>query len=222
MAGESKVGKHAVVALGGLTEWQATTAYAEDDIVVPTTENGHRYKCTTAGTSDSSEPTWPTDKAGTVTDGTVTWTEDGISADKILGIGTWTISGGSYAELDDSEFCDDDMKTKRGIRTGADVTFAGNYKSDDTTGQDAIRLAYWNGTDLTDLRFYVGSDDGTIQYDYYAPNNSLTAGGGLPANIPISHIKIMSEPNITADKADLTKIDFAGKVEGAMRFFEFT
>lgn len=223
MAGESKVGKHAVVAIGGgFTDWEATTAYSEDDVVVPTTENGHQYICTTAGTSDSSEPTWPTDKLETVTDGTAVWTENGISADKVLGMGNWEITGGSYTMLDDSEFCDDDMTELRGMRTPGAVSFAGNFKDDDTTGQDVLRAAYWNGTNLTDLRFYSGSSDGTIKYDYYAPNDSLSAGGGLPANVPISHIKIIEEPTITADKSELTKISFTGKIEVAMRYFEFT
>ena len=58
------------------TAWQASTAYAVGDVVVPTSgkENGFRYECTTAGTSGSSEPTWPTSEGATKTDGTVTWT----------------------------------------------------------------------------------------------------------------------------------------------------
>jgi len=56
--------------------WQATTAYATTSphYVTPTTPNGFRYECTTGGTSDGSEPTWPTTIGGTVVDGTVTWT----------------------------------------------------------------------------------------------------------------------------------------------------
>ena len=56
--------------------WQASTAYALGELAVPTTRNGHRYRCTTAGTSAAAEPTWPTGGAATVTDGSVTWTED--------------------------------------------------------------------------------------------------------------------------------------------------
>jgi hypothetical protein len=58
------------------TAWQASTGYSLGDVVVPTTglENGFRYDCTTAGTSDASEPTWPTAEGETVADGTVVWT----------------------------------------------------------------------------------------------------------------------------------------------------
>ena len=55
--------------------WVATTAYALGDSVEPTTPNTRRYECTTAGTSDGSEPTFPTGGLGsTVADGTVVWT----------------------------------------------------------------------------------------------------------------------------------------------------
>ena len=58
------------------TAWAASTSYSVGDIrravaLVPT---GLVFKCTTAGTSGSSEPDWPTDVNGTTTDGGVTWT----------------------------------------------------------------------------------------------------------------------------------------------------
>ena len=134
-----------------------------------------------------------------------------IGANTIIGLGTWTISGGSYAELDDTDFGDDDNRTLRGLRTGGTATFAGSYKKDDVTGQDKIRDAYWLKSDLTDLRFYV--DDTS----YYTPNSTTAAGGGLPAETMVSHIKILTEPNISVNKGGLATIDFAGKVEGAMR-----
>lgn len=59
------------------TAWVAATAYALADYAIPTTANGHYYKCTTAGTSHATtEPTWPTD-GSTVTDGTAVWTDMG-------------------------------------------------------------------------------------------------------------------------------------------------
>jgi hypothetical protein len=134
-----------------------------------------------------------------------------IGANCILGIGTWNISGGSYAELDDTDFCDDDYNFLRGLRTGGSVTFTGNYKADDTQGQNLIRDAYWLKSDLTTIRFYV--DDTS----YYTPNSTTAAGGGLPAGTMVSVIRIMTEPNIAFDKNGLGTIDFEGKIEGAMR-----
>jgi hypothetical protein len=60
--------------LAGYATWAASTAYALGDYVVPTTSNGFYYECTTAGTSGTTEPTWPTTAGATVTDGTVVWT----------------------------------------------------------------------------------------------------------------------------------------------------
>ena len=55
-------------------KWAASTAYALGDFVVPATHNDRIYECTTAGTSGTAEPTWPTAEGGTVADNTVTWT----------------------------------------------------------------------------------------------------------------------------------------------------
>lgn len=57
--------------------WVKETTYAEDGIVRPTslsTFTGYTYICTVAGDSGATEPTWPTTSAGTVVDGTATWT----------------------------------------------------------------------------------------------------------------------------------------------------
>jgi hypothetical protein len=86
--------------------WAASTAYTAGQYVVPTTFSsitgpvGKVFKCTTAGTSGSSAPTWPTTAGGTVTDGTVVWTE--VSA--LFAAGTFTgaepsTSGTGYARV---------------------------------------------------------------------------------------------------------------------------
>ncbi len=54
---------------------QNSHAYAVGDMVRPTTRNGRTYRCSTAGTSGGSEPTWGTSNGGTTSDGTVVWTE---------------------------------------------------------------------------------------------------------------------------------------------------
>jgi hypothetical protein len=129
----------------------------------------------------------------------------------ILGLGSWSITGGSYAELDDTAFGDDSTQILRGLRTGGDVAFSGHYKKDDTTGQEMIKTAYWAKSDLTTLRFYV--DDTS----YYTPNSTTASGGGLPAETPVSHIKIMTEPNFSVENSGLVTVEFTGKVVGAMR-----
>lgn len=54
--------------------WTPSTAYVVGDYVIPTEakRNGKFYKCTTAGTSGSTEPTWPA--SSTVSDNSVVWT----------------------------------------------------------------------------------------------------------------------------------------------------
>lgn len=57
--------------------WDASTAYALDDYVYPTTAQsaavGYVFKCTTAGTTGATEPTWDTTYLNTTADGTAVW-----------------------------------------------------------------------------------------------------------------------------------------------------
>ena len=58
------------------TAWAASTAFAVGDIRRATTvqASGLWFRCTTAGTSGSSEPSWPTDVGNTTNDNNVVWT----------------------------------------------------------------------------------------------------------------------------------------------------
>lgn len=58
------------------TAWAASTGFAVGDIRRASTSqnSGLVFECTTAGTSGSSEPSWPTDIGSTITDNTVVWT----------------------------------------------------------------------------------------------------------------------------------------------------
>lgn len=66
-------------AANSLTARANSTAYAVGDIVRPASGNGHAYRCIVAGTSHSSEPTFPTVSGQTVAEGsgTVVWAEIG-------------------------------------------------------------------------------------------------------------------------------------------------
>lgn len=57
--------------------WQANTAYLAGEYVQPTQTggNGHLYRCTSAGTTGGTEPTWPLLEGGTVTDGSTSFQE---------------------------------------------------------------------------------------------------------------------------------------------------
>lgn len=55
--------------------WTANTSYSVGTIVSPTagSANGLVFRCTTAGTSGATQPTWATTINSSVTDNTVTW-----------------------------------------------------------------------------------------------------------------------------------------------------
>jgi hypothetical protein len=56
--------------------WSSGIAYSVGMVVHPVTPNGRSYKCTTAGSSGGTEPTWPTTTNGAVADGGAVWTEN--------------------------------------------------------------------------------------------------------------------------------------------------
>lgn len=78
-------------------KWTLSTAVGTTVYMVPTVGNGHLYKCTTAGTTAGTEPTWPLTAGGTVTDGTAVWTEQTTAME--TGTFPAEISGGAYARV---------------------------------------------------------------------------------------------------------------------------
>jgi hypothetical protein len=56
--------------------WAASTAFSVGDIRRASTEqaSGLFFRCTTAGTSAATEPSWPNNIGDTVTDNTCVWT----------------------------------------------------------------------------------------------------------------------------------------------------
>lgn len=66
-------------ASSALTARANSTAYSVGDVRRPAADNGHGYRCITAGTSAGSAPTWNTTAGSTTTDGTVVWKETGTT-----------------------------------------------------------------------------------------------------------------------------------------------
>lgn len=64
-----------------LTAWAASTAYVAGDVRRATTDNGHAFRATVAGTSHTSEPTWVTGTLRETSEGggAVKWVEFGAA-----------------------------------------------------------------------------------------------------------------------------------------------
>lgn len=122
-----------------------------------------------------------------------------LGADKVLGMGTWTMSGVSTDLLEATEFSDEWKRFKIGLKDGGDVSFSGFYDKTDTTGQDALRTANEAGTELTTLRFYV--DD--TSYYTFATTNPVSSG-------------LVTAWSIGAEKSGLITADFTVKVSGKL------
>ena len=167
--------------------WVASTAYRLGDIARPTSANGHLYQCTTAGTSGSTQPTWPT-SGGTVTDGTAVWTDLGTSATAALmsspatatntGL---TISFGrlqasvGYTKFDRHHIITSDGGTPS---TGADAGAGTGPSGISTTGSDhSFTVNITSGTATTSGQMFhsnLAQNAGTFRY-------AMTAGGTAAA-----------------------------------------
>lgn len=78
-------GTHEAVTVLAIEENDALTAddwaegtYNLDDVVQPTTPNGHTYRAVVAGTTGDTEPTFPTDGSAVI-DGSVAWIDQGLA-----------------------------------------------------------------------------------------------------------------------------------------------
>ena len=135
-----------------------------------------------------------------------------LGANVILGIGNWSQDGLTRAEIDDTEFGDQRTRWAFGIIDGGTVSFAGNWKGGDTTGQDALLEAFDANSEITDLRLYVDNTS------YYEPNQTtgyLYPGKTTGANTTLSHVNLTAKP-VNVDKGDLVKISYTVRVTGEM------
>jgi hypothetical protein len=139
--------------------WAAETSYSEGDIVVPTSRNGRRYRAKNDGTSDTSEPSWPTTDGEEVSDNDITWEEYGgehadneffndVSANEVAEGDGYTAGGMALSNKTLAAITDDPAVTKW---ASDDVTWTSLTKSmrlawiyvdGSTPGTDDYLLAY--------------------------------------------------------------------------------
>ena len=135
-----------------------------------------------------------------------------LAANSVVGMGTWSLSGISSDQLEDTEFGDSWKTFKFGLKDGGQVTFNGLYDPADTTGQEVLKAANLDNTDITNLRLYV---DNTSYYEpcqttgYWSPSDTT----GNPT--VLSHVNITAY-DISADKSGLMQSSFTAKISGCM------
>jgi hypothetical protein len=166
-------------------DWLATTVYALGDFVKATTPDGRRYIVTTAGTSDSSEPTWDTTIGNTTADATVVWTtEDGFvkegTVDVVTSDQVFTITG-LVASIPDNIFSVGHIEFLSGINSGFEMDIKLWVTATSTvTLLFPMRRAVSNGDSVRltagcDRTFEMCRDqyDNILNYrgEPYAPNN---------------------------------------------------
>lgn len=136
-----------------------------------------------------------------------------LGTNSILGMGTWSLSGITADELECSEFGDNWKRYEFGMKDGGTISFSGFFDPADVTGQNTLRAANVQNTDVTTLRLYV---DNTSYFEpcrttqYFGPG-ALSTG----YDTFLSHVNITSY-NVSADKSGLMNIEFTGRVTGVM------
>jgi hypothetical protein len=135
-----------------------------------------------------------------------------IGTTNVLGIGNWEYAPGEAADLDDSEFGDSAQKVLAGMMGFGTVSFKGRAKIGDTTGQEALKKAQINGTNLTTLRLYENNTS------YYTPNatTGYMSPSSTSANQTILSYLTVKSFRIGVAKDGLADIDFTCRVSGQM------
>lgn len=122
-----------------------------------------------------------------------------IGSDKVVGIGTWSLSGVTSDMLEDTEFGDTWKSYQFGLKDGGTISFEGLYDPDDATGQDVLRDALENDDDIANLRLYIDNTS------YWTPKTTS----------PTSHVNVTAW-DVKADKSGLMAATFSCKISGVM------
>jgi hypothetical protein len=153
-----------------------STAVSLLDTVIPTAPNGRMYRCTTAGTTASGEPTWPTTSGGTVADGTAVWTE--MTPDFEAKTNLIEVTGTGYARVSQAASLANFAGTQ-----GAGTTTASSGTSGTTSNNNA--LTYGSPTANWGLVAAIGVFDAAsagnmLSYGLLTTPKSVNNGDAAP------------------------------------------
>lgn len=133
-----------------------------------------------------------------------------LGATKVIGIGTVSWAGAATQMLDDTEFGDDYEFKCPGMITGGTISFAGNAKPGDTTGQIQLALHRDQGDNVTTLRIYIND---TSYYESCQTSGYLDPTNTTGANTVPSYVNVTAI-DVTGDKGALLQVSFTVEVSG--------
>ena len=183
------------VGWSSVSEWGDTTSYSLGDFVRPSTgDTGFVFECTTAGTSDSVEPSWSRVNGATTSDGGMVWTcRSDVS-------GEFACYYNQVQHLIDQAFgiayIQSQMDKLSALGAPTNTVDPSQQKSDDQFETD-------QETFETDLDGFVSSDHGTTVTGGYNPLDSANRVGGGGNDYPQAEIETNLAGAATTFQTDL-------------------
>lgn len=164
--------------------WTASTAVTvrltrqaeTGSVVKPTTPNGRHFKCTVAGTTGGTEPTWNTTIGATTTDGTATW--EAIQALTLTGTVTAVTSNRIFTDSGRTEASQFWQFGKLTWLTGNNAGLALEVKSSLNTGVVELSQLAWLDIQIGDTyQIEAGCDKSLVSHCNGKFDNGENYGG---------------------------------------------
>ena len=121
-----------------------------------------------------------------------------LSANTVVGMGNWKLSGIEVDLLESTAFGDTAKQFMTGLLDYGSVTFGGLYDPADTTGQNILISAQLNNSKVANIRLYVDNTS------YWTPNVTVVSAAGM----------LVQSVSVGMDKSGLGTIDFSSKCTG--------
>ena len=133
-----------------------------------------------------------------------------LGSHTVVGMGTWALNGVTSDQLDTSSFGSQWKTFELGMKDGGTISFDGLLDMADSTGQVELLENNLNNSSVTTLKLYIDSTsyfEACATTGYFSPY-STTGNDTIKSSVKIDSY------SITADKSDMVKINFSGKISG--------